>query len=113
MDIGRTIFQCLGDKVSVFFDYAMEGASFVYGKDLVGKGVFAFAVLPVIFFFSFIVSVLYFYGAMQWIIKQLGSLLQSLMGTTLCESVIVSGNIFLGMTESPLLIKPYIKVMND
>lgn len=47
---------------------------------------------------------------MQWIIKQLGWLLQSIMGTTLCESVTVAANIFLGMTESPLIIKPYIRV---
>lgn len=67
-------------------------------------------VLPVIFFFSFIVSILYYYGAMQWIIRQLGTMLQSLMGTTVCEGVIAAGNVFLGMTESPLLIKPYMKV---
>lgn len=48
---------------------------------------------------------------MQSIIKQLGGLLQTLMGTTICESVIAAGNIFLGMTESPLLIKPYMKYL--
>lgn len=55
-------------------------------------------------------SVLYYYGAMQWIIQKLGFGLQSVLGTTLCESVTVAANIFLGMTESPLIIKPYIKV---
>lgn len=67
-------------------------------------------VLPVIFFFSFVVSILYYYGAMQWTIRQLGSIFQAAMGTSICEGVIVAGNIFLGQTESPLLIKPYIKV---
>lgn len=66
--------------------------------------------MPVIFFFSFIVSVLYYLGAMQWFIQKLGWILQSILGTTVCESVNAAGNIFLGMTESPLLIKPYIKV---
>lgn len=66
--------------------------------------------LPVIFFFSFVVSILYYYGAMQWTIRQLGSIFQAVMGTSICEGVIVAGNIFLGQTESPLLIKPYIQV---
>lgn len=48
---------------------------------------------------------------MQWTIKKLGWLLQSILGTTLCESVNVAANIFIGMTESPLVIKPYIKVL--
>lgn len=47
---------------------------------------------------------------MQWIIQKMGWLLQSILGTTLCESVTVAANIFLGMTESPLIIKPYIRV---
>lgn len=47
---------------------------------------------------------------MQWIIRKMGWLLQSILGTTLCESVTVAANIFLGMTESPLIIKPYIRV---
>lgn len=111
MTIGRKIFSCFGDKVSTFFKYAATGSKFVYGDQLIDKmHVFAFSVLPVIFFFSFIVSILYYYGAMQWIIKKLGWMLQVSMGTTLCESVIAAGNIFLGMTESPLLIKPYMKV---
>lgn len=66
--------------------------------------------MPVIFFFSFSISVLYYWGAMQWIIAKLGWILQSILGTTVCESVAAAGNIFLGMTETPLLIGPYIKV---
>lgn len=56
------------------------------------------------------VSILYYYGAMQWIIKKLGCMLQMIIGTTLIESVSVAANIFLGMTESPLVIRPYLKV---
>jgi len=72
-------------------------------------GVFAFAVLPIIFFFGLCVSVSYYLGAMQWILFKLGWVLQSILGTTICESVNAAGNIFLGQTESPLIIKPYIK----
>lgn len=69
-----------------------------------------FQTLPVIFFFSFMVSILYYYGAMQWVIKKMGCVLQMILGTTLIESVSVAANIFLGMTESPLVFRPYIKV---
>lgn len=56
------------------------------------------------------ISILYYIGAMQWTIKKLGWILQSIIGTTVCESLICAANIFLGMSESPLLIRPYIKV---
>lgn len=107
--VGRSIFICLGDKVKTFLGYATEGSLFVFGEFLVSEGVFSFAVLPVIFFFSFMISILYYYGAMQFVIKKLGWMLQSLMGTTVCESITAAANIFLGMSESPLLIRPYIK----
>jgi pyrimidine nucleoside transport protein len=55
--------------------------------------------------------VLYYLGTMQWILFKLGWALQSLLGTTVCESVNAAGNIFLGQTESPLVIKPYIKIL--
>lgn len=72
---------------------------------------FAFSVLPVIFFFSFCISILYYLGAMQWFITKLGWILQAALGTTVCESVTAAANIFLGMSESPLLIRPYIKIL--
>lgn len=88
----------------------MEGASFVFGDFLVNQEmVFAFTALPTIFFFSLCISVLYYIGAMQWFLFMLGSVLQSILGTTVCESVNAAANIFLGMSESPLLIKPYLK----
>lgn len=93
------IFKCLGDKVAEFLEYAKAGAAFVYSDFLVtDKQVFAFAVLPTIFFFSLCISVLYYLGAMQWVLFKLGWILQSIMGTTVCESVNAAGNIFLGMT---------------
>lgn len=107
--VGRSIFQCVSGKVTTFLDYAKAGASFVFSEDIVGKGVFAFAVLPVVFFFSFAVQVLCYLGAMQWIILKLGWVLQSIMGTTLCESLAAAANPFIGMSESPLMIAPYLK----
>lgn len=86
----------------------------MFGDFLVGDlGVFAFAVLPIIFFFSLCISMLYYLEAMQWILFKLGWILQSILGTTVCESVNAAGNIFLGMSEGPLIIKPYIKSLTE
>lgn len=111
--IGRAIFECFGNKVATFLGYTSKGSVFVFSEMLVNAWVFAFAVLPVIFFFSFFVSILYYLGVMQWIILKLGWILQQLIGTTVCESVTASGNIFLGMSESPLLIRPYIPFLTS
>lgn len=112
--VGRAIFECFGSKVAKFLDFSKEGASFVFGDFLVyEKGVFAFAALPTIFFFGLIISVLYYLGTIQWILMRLGWILQSVLGTTVCESVNAAGNIFLGMSESPLIIKPYIKLLTE
>ncbi|XP_058053315.1 uncharacterized transporter YutK [Anopheles bellator] len=113
-EVGRSIFECFGNKVATFLNYTGEGAAFVYGQVLVGSGeneyaIFAFSVLSVIYFFSFCISILYYLGAMQWIVLKLGWILQSILGTTVCESVIAAANIFLGMSESPLLVRPYLK----
>ncbi|XP_050072867.1 solute carrier family 28 member 3-like [Anopheles maculipalpis] len=109
-DVGRSIFACIGAKVDTFLGYSSVGAAFVYGDALINQyAVFAFAVLSVIYFFSFFISVLYYVGAMQWIVLKLGWILQSLMGTTVCEGIMAAANIFLGMSETPLIIKPYVK----
>ncbi|EFN78482.1 sodium/nucleoside cotransporter 1 isoform X2 [Harpegnathos saltator] len=112
-EVGRSVFQCVSGRVAIFLDFAKAGARFVFSEDLVNKGVFAFSVLPVIFFFSFIVQVLSYLGAMQWIILKLGWILQRVMGTTLCESICAVANPFIGMSESPLLIAPYLNKLTS
>ncbi|XP_038217725.1 solute carrier family 28 member 3 [Zerene cesonia] len=111
-DTGRYALQCFSDKVATFLSYGVDGASFVFGDLLVRtEQVFAFSTLPVIFFFSMLVEVLFFWGALQWFCVKLGHLLRVATGTTVCESVIAVGNIFLGMSESALLIKPYLPLL--
>lgn len=111
-DVGRTIFECFGQKVTTFLNYGQEGAAFVFGRFLVvDEQVFAFTALPIIFFFSLCVSVLYYLGTIQVVLLKLGWILQSILGTTVCESVNAAANIFLGMSEGPLIIKPYIKIL--
>lgn len=111
-DVGRMIFECFGEKVTTFLNYGQMGAAFVFGDFLVNQEkVFAFTALPIIFFFSLCVSVLYYFGTIQVVLLKLGWILQSILGTTVCESVNAAANIFLGMSEGPLIIKPYIKVL--
>lgn len=110
--VGRLIFECFGEKVTTFLNYGQQGAAFVFGNFLVmEEKVFAFTALPIIFFFSLCVSVLYYYGIIQVVLLKLGWILQSILGTTVCESVNAAANIFLGMSEGPLIIKPYIKIL--
>jgi pyrimidine nucleoside transport protein len=69
---------------------------------LISSGVFAFQALAAIFFLSFIVQILYYYGAMQWFMLSVGWLLQKSMGTTVCESVNAAASIFIGMVRPRL-----------
>ncbi|KAL4712134.1 hypothetical protein ACJJTC_010995 [Scirpophaga incertulas] len=111
-DPGRVALQCFSDKVATFLMYGVEGAAFCFGNLLVKtEGVFAFSTLPVIFFFSMLVEVLFFWGALQWFCLKLGRLLRAATHTTVCESVIAVGNVFLGMTESTLLVKAYLALL--
>ncbi|XP_060808768.1 uncharacterized transporter YutK isoform X2 [Amyelois transitella] len=111
-DSGRLALQCFSDKVATFLSYGIDGANFTFGHLLVREEqVFAFSTLPVIFFFSMLVEVLFFWGALQWFCLKLGQLLRTATGTTVCESVIAVGNVFLGNTESLLLIKPYLPIL--
>uniref|UniRef100_H0XAN3 Sodium/nucleoside cotransporter n=1 Tax=Otolemur garnettii TaxID=30611 RepID=H0XAN3_OTOGA len=107
---GFIAFQWLGDQIQIFLSYTEAGSSFVFGEALV-KDVFAFQVLPIIVFFSCVMSVLYYLGLMQWVILKIAWMLQVTMGTTATETLSVAGNIFVSQTEAPLLIRPYLADM--
>ncbi|XP_049708531.1 sodium/nucleoside cotransporter 1 isoform X1 [Elephas maximus indicus] len=107
---GFIAFQWLGDQIQIFLSYTEEGSIFVFGEALV-KDVFAFQVLPIIVFFSCVMSVLYYVGLMQWVILKIAWLMQVTMGTTATETLSVAGNIFVSQTEAPLLIRPYLADM--
>ncbi|CAK6951053.1 sodium/nucleoside cotransporter 1 [Scomber scombrus] len=106
---GLIAFEWLGKQVQIFLDYTKEGSRFVFG-DLIGD-IFAFQALPIVVFFSSVMSVLYFLGIMQWLILKISWLMQITMGTSPTETLSVAGNIFVGQTEAPLLIRPYLKDM--
>ncbi|WP_088034939.1 NupC/NupG family nucleoside CNT transporter [Evansella clarkii] len=110
---GRAALEWLSGVVQGIIDYANEGIAFLFGP-LLGDGViFAFEILTVIIFFSSLVSILYYLGIMQWIVTIIGGALSKLLKTTKVESLSAAANIFLGHTEAPLVVKPFIKKMHQ
>ncbi|XP_030313053.1 sodium/nucleoside cotransporter 2 isoform X2 [Calypte anna] len=107
---GVQAFQWMGDQIQCFLGYTTAGSSFVFGNKLIEE-VFAFQTLPIIVFFSCVMSILYYLGVMQWLIVKISWVLQVSMGTTPTETLSVAGNIFVGQTEAPLLIRPYLADM--
>lgn len=110
-DAGRNFFQSVGDVFTVLLDYVDAGAGFVFGPDTFKEHYFAFKVLPTIVFFSALMSLLYYLGVMQFIVKIVAIAMQKTLGTSGAESLSASANIFVGQTEAPLVIKPYVKTM--
>ncbi|XP_013925303.1 PREDICTED: sodium/nucleoside cotransporter 1-like [Thamnophis sirtalis] len=104
---GFQAFQWLGNQIQAFLNYTTAGSGFVFGEKLIQES-FAFQALPIVIFFSCVMSILYYLGVMQFIILKLSWLLQITMGTAATESLSVVGNVFVGMTEAPLLIRPYL-----
>lgn len=111
---GRKALEWLSNKVQNVIDYAGEGISFLFGSladsNEVGV-VFAVQVLTIIIFISSLIAVLYYLGIMQWVIKMLGGGLSKLLGTSRTESVSAAANIFVGQTEAPLVIRPFLPNM--
>jgi len=119
---GRRTLETVSDAVSSVIGYGQVGMDFVFGGlvsnkmfELFGGGGFIFAlrVLPVIVFFSSLIAVLYYLGIMQFFIKILGGLLQWILGTSRTESLSATANIFVGHTEAPLVVRPYIATMTN
>ncbi|MGM0877771.1 MAG: NupC/NupG family nucleoside CNT transporter [Bacillota bacterium] len=115
-EIGQSALKWLSLKIQNIINYTNEGIKFLFGG-LVGNEsigfIFAFQVLTVIIFFSSLISVLYYLGIMQWFIKIIGGGLSKLLGTSKTESMSAAANIFVGQTEAPLVIRPYISKMTQ
>jgi CNT family concentrative nucleoside transporter len=119
-DSGATVLKSISAGVQTVIDSANAGISFLFGplvsekmfEVFGGNGfIFALKVLPVIIFFAALMSVLYHLNIMQWIIKIFGGGLHKMLGTSHTESMSAAANIFVGQTEAPLVVKPYIASM--
>jgi CNT family concentrative nucleoside transporter len=112
IDLGRTLFQKAGNAVSRLLGYAYAGSQFVFG-DLGKQGshlgfYFAFQVLPTVIFICALFAVLYYLGVMQLVIKAAAWLMIRLMGVSGAESLNVAASIFMGQTEAPQTIRPFL-----
>ena len=111
----KSIFETAGKAFVKILDFTMQGTSFLFG-DLVSDenfgNVFIFSILPTVIFFAALTSILFYFGIIQKIVKLFAFLLTKLLGVSGPESLSVAGNIFLGQTESPLMIKAYLEKMS-
>ena len=109
--VGKQIIQAMADGVSNLLGYASAGTNFIFGPladPSVGGNSFAIAALPVIIFFSALISILYYLNIMQFIIKWVGGAIQKITGISKVESLCAAANIFVGQSESPLVIRPFL-----
>ena len=111
---GKKTLLFISDGVAQVIAFGDDGINFLFG-DLTATTnfgfIFALRVLPVIIFFSALISVLYYVGIMKWVINILGGALSKLLGTSHTESLSATANIFVGQTEAPLVVRPFIKTM--
>lgn len=115
VDFVKTAFEYVGKGFIAILGFTQAGSEFLFGGmlDINSFGyIFAFQVLPTIIFFSALTSVLFYLGIIQKVVKGMGWLLSKILGISGAESLSVAGNIFLGQTEAPLLIKAYLEKMN-
>jgi CNT family concentrative nucleoside transporter len=107
---GYELFEAITGVVKQVVEFAMVGAKFVFGP-LASPQYFAFSVLPVIIFFASLFSVLYYFGVLQFVVRQLAWVMMRLLRTSGAETLSVTANVFLGQTEAPLTIKPFLPKM--
>lgn len=108
---GKNVIAAMSAGVSNLLGYASEGTNLIFGPlaaPEIGGNSFAISALPVIIFFSALVSILYYLNIMQFIIKWVGGAIQKLTGISQVESLCAAANIFVGQSESPLVIRPYL-----
>ena len=114
--LGQKLFMFINDVIVKLLSFTDEGAKFLFGGLINNQSigfVFAFQVLPTIIFFSSLMSVLYYLGIMQKIVLFFARIMVKLMNTSGAESLVASANIFVGQTEAPLAIRPYVPALTE
>lgn len=105
---GFRFFKFLGDQVRQFLEFAEKGSAFVFGSETYLEHPMAFQVFPIIIYFSAVINILYYWGVMQFVVCKIAWLMQFTMGTTAIESLNAACNIFIGMAESCIIMKPFL-----
>ena len=115
--LGQTIFKALGYAVTTILNFSYVGTAFVFGE--VGKQhsslglIFAFQVLPAIIFVSALFAIMYYLGVMQLVVRAMAVVMNKVMGASGAESLNVAASIFMGQTEAPLTIRPFLPKMTQ
>lgn len=107
---GKRVLEILSGGVASLLSYANKGTEFLFGPEAANPlaHTFAIAALPVIIFFASLVSILYYLGVMQFIVRWIGGGIEKVIGVSKVESLCAAANIFVGQSESPLVIRPYL-----
>jgi CNT family concentrative nucleoside transporter len=115
-DAGRAVIDTLSTGVLKVIGYSKAGIDMVFGPladtDVVGFS-FAINVLPIIIFFAALMSVMYHLRIMEWVVKLVGGFLHKVIGTGAVESMNAAANVFVGQTEAPLVVRPYLKSLTE
>ncbi|HVX87714.1 MAG TPA: nucleoside transporter C-terminal domain-containing protein [Gemmatimonadales bacterium] len=115
VDFGRTLFEKLGAFITGVLNYSSVGAQFVFGQLAIPSSstgmIFAAAILPAIIFVSALFAILYYLGIMQKVVRAFATVMTRLMGASGAESLDVAASIFMGQTEAPLSIRPFLAKM--
>ena len=109
---GQAAFQAAGTFFTTLLDFVDAGSTFVFGQGF-QEHFIAFKILPTIIFFSALMSLLYHFGVVQWVVRGMAWLMVRTLGTSGAESLSASANVFVGQTEAPLVVKPYLNEMTD
>ncbi len=117
--IGTPIFDWFDNAINTLLDFSVEGSKFLFSSFVNGNDSmleaplinFSFIALPTVIFFSALMAMLYHYGVMQKLIAFISKIMQKTMGTSGAETTSISSNIFVGQTEAPLVVKPFISKM--
>ena len=113
------VFQVASDFVAALLHYSEAGSTFVFGPLGSATGeknlgvIFAFQVLPIIIFIASLFAILYYLGIMQWVVKGMAIAMQKIMGASGAESLNVAASIFMGQTEAPLTIRPFVPGLTE
>jgi concentrative nucleoside transporter, CNT family len=108
--VGAAVFDAIGAVFLALLECVNAGSQFVFGEEF-AEHFFAFKVLPTIIFFSAFMSIFYYYGVMQFIVGIFAKAMQKTLGTSGAETLSAAANVFVGQTEAPLVIRPYISSM--
>ncbi len=108
---GRAVIQGMSNGVAALLSYADAGTAFLFGADNPLKNTFALGALPVIVFFASLVSILYYLGIMQRVVRWVGGAIAFITGISRVESLGAAANIFVGQSESPLVVRPYLAAL--